>query len=175
MLLHTADKRMNDIKQNKDHLVQLENNVAMKHNNDLDLPAGETLDQVQTVGGYNRLHGQAYEDALAHQQLQSAHLSSNHIKYNVKYGEAIFKGKKFYQPPSEETNTGIRLVKKISDVQFSPGSQLNLDNDPFFDEASDRPKHKKVKLEYPLRERILNSRGQSIVYVDYKDRFRDGT
>lgn len=70
---------------------------------------------------------------------------------------------------------GLRLVKKISDVQFSPGSQLNLDNDPFFDESNDRPKYKKVKLEYPLREKILNSRGQSIVYVDYKDRFRDGT
>ena len=57
VLLGTADRRMNDIKQNKDHLVQLESNTRMLHNHDVDLQPGVTLDEVQNVGGYNRLHG----------------------------------------------------------------------------------------------------------------------
>ena len=31
---------------------------------------------------------------------------------------------------------------------------------------------KKIKLEYPLKEQRVNSRGQSIVYEDYKARMR---
>ena len=164
--------------QGRDHMIQLEANVKNKSYNEIDMTSGETLKDINAAGGYNRLAGQKKDDAVVRQQLQASHLSMNHLKHNIIHGEAIWKGKKFYQPPVEEVVQNKAMLKDTSEIQLLGTSGLGAlsdGDDPFFYEEQEKRKVPKVRLTYPLQERILNSRGQSIVYVDYKDRFRAGT
>ena len=58
------------------------------------------------------------------------------------------------------------LTAMTSKVDF-----VSNDNDEAGDTVAEMPK-KKSGLEYPLKEQRVNSRGQSIVYEDYKARMR---
>ena len=58
------------------------------------------------------------------------------------------------------------LTAQTSRVDF-----VSNDNDEANDTVAEMPK-KKSGLEYPLKEQRVNSRGQSIVYEDYKARMR---
>jgi len=151
----------------RDHQINLETNVRNKARDDIQLDAdGEITEEIYLAGSTTELQGKAKEDLVFRQQMQASMLSQNHLKHNLYKGVDFNKPKKFHQPPATDEKPVSTLVDEII---LPPLSTFVIHEEPELEDDNAGIQ----KLEYPLKERQLNDKGQSIVYEEYKDRFRD--